>query len=129
MSFRVKLGGLVAIAVFVTLASLLVPVYRQQRADLIQLEAQRLGAIARSTATAIKPESLDAIAAAPNQAAGAFITVRRELEELWRANGGVGSDAEDGIAVIRREGDRYRTLVHSQWTPPMGTSLRKPSGI
>lgn len=113
--YRIKLAGVSVFSVVVTLATLLVPVYRQQRADLVDLQGQRLDAIARSTAAAVVAESLDVVARAGGQNTAAFVEARDALRRLWVINGGSAADLGNGISIVRKEGDRYRTLVHSQW--------------
>ena len=106
--FRFKLAGLVGFAVLVTLVTVLVPVYRQQRTDLIQLQGERLAAIARTTAAALPADALDTIAGRAGQNTAAFVNVRAQLRRLWIANGGATSELANGIAVVRRESGTWR---------------------
>ena len=113
--FRFKLAGLVGFAVLVTLVTVLVPVFRNQRADQVEHQGQRLSAIAHSAAAALSAAAIDTIAGPAGQNTAAFVSARAQLRRLWSANGGDASLQANGISVVHREGDRYRTLVHSQW--------------
>ena len=110
------MAALGAAAVFSTLVVLLVPVYRQGRTSLSNLHGQRLSAIARSAAVAISADSLDKIDTPTGQNTAAFVTSRATLSQLWRANDGDLTELSNGIAVVRRQGPRYKYLVHSSWT-------------
>ena len=102
-------------AVAMTLAVLLVPIYRQTRMGLATLHGERLDAVARSASVAISADSLDTIAGTDGQNSAAFLYGRSVLKRLWLANGGDLSELTNGIAVVRRQGSRYRYLVHSSW--------------
>jgi len=103
--------------VLVTLAATMIPVYRQQRADLVAAQGDRLIAIASSTAAVLRADSLDRIAGAPDQNLAAFVDTRSQLKRLWAANGGTSTELANGLAVIRADGGRVRVLAHSQWNP------------
>ena len=107
-SFRSKLALLSAAAVLVTLVLVLVPIYRSSEQELADAHARRLLAIARTTAEMLPADSLDAIAAPGGSGSSAFAFGRSLLKRLWGANGGDVSQLANGIAVLRREGGRYR---------------------
>jgi len=128
-----------AIGVLATLLLVLTPVYVAGRARLVALHAERLAAIASSAAVAIPADSLDIIASPAGQNSAAFVSSRRVLERMWRANGGDTRELTNGIAVVRQQGPVYRYLVHSSWnagqpqysrvwTPPAGLSERMEAG-
>lgn len=98
-----------------TLLILLVPIYYFARLSLSQLHGERLSAIARSASVAVAADSLDVVARANGQNTAAFVDARNTLKRLWVSNGGNLSDLANGIAIVRREGSRYRYLVHSSW--------------
>jgi methyl-accepting chemotaxis protein len=102
-------------AVLLTLAGTLVPVYLQERADVVRAQGVRLAAIARSTAAVLRADSLDVLAQPDGQNTGAFVWVRGELKRLWAANGGTATELANGLFVVRADGDGARVLVHSQW--------------
>ena len=103
-----------AVAVLLTLALVLTPVYIAGRRKLTQLNAHRLSAIAASASVAIPPESLDVIATR-GQNTGAFVFVREVLKRTWAANGGDTRQLTNGIAIVRHDGNDYRYLAHSSW--------------
>ncbi|MGH7664301.1 MAG: methyl-accepting chemotaxis protein [Gemmatimonadaceae bacterium] len=111
-----KLAAISTFAVTLTLVILLVPIYDYASDSLVELHGQRLSTIARSTAVAVRAESLDEIAASGGQNTAAFVNARNTLKDLWVANGGSVTDLANGIAIVRREGPRYRYLVHSSWS-------------
>ena len=115
LPFRWKMAGVSAAAVLLTLIVVLLPVYMRSRDNLAEVHGQRLAAIARSTSVAISAESLDVIARPGGQNTEAFLATRAVLKRLWGANGGDVSELANGIAVVRRTGDRYRYLAHSSW--------------
>ena len=103
-----------AIAVLLTLALVLTPVYIAGQEKLTQLNAHRLSAIAASASVAIPPESLDVIATR-GQNTGAFVFVREILQRTWAANGGDTRQLTNGIAIVRRDRGAYHYLAHSSW--------------
>ncbi|HEX2779898.1 MAG TPA: methyl-accepting chemotaxis protein [Gemmatimonadaceae bacterium] len=115
-SFRSKLALLSVGAVLVTLILVLVPIYRSSEQELAEAHGRRLLAIARTTAEMLPADSLDAMAAPGGHGGSAFAFGRSLLKRLWGANGGDVSQLANGIAVLRREGGRYRYLVHSSWS-------------
>ncbi len=114
-SFRAKLAFLSAGAVLVTLVLVLVPLYRSSEQELSDAHGRRLLAIARTTAAMLPADTLDAIANPDGRDGSAFAFGRSMLKRLWAANGGDVSQLANGLAVLRREGGRYRYLVHSSW--------------
>ena len=115
LPFRYRLAVVSALTVVLTLVFVLTPVYRQSRASLAGLHGERLVAIARSASVAIPAESLDVIASPGGMDSETFGYAKNRLRLLWFANGGNLSDLSDGIAVVRRQGNEYRFLVHSGW--------------
>ena len=115
-SFRAKLALLSAGAVLVTLVLVLVPLYRSSEQELADAHGRRLLAIARTTAAMLPADTLDATAAPDGRSGSAFTFGRAMLKRLWAANGGDISQLANGLAVVRREGGRYRYLVHSSWS-------------
>ena len=115
-SFRSKLALLSVGAVLVTLILVLVPIYRSSEQELADAHGRRLLAIARTTAEMLPADTLDEIAAPGRTYGPAFAFGRSLLKRLWGANGGDVSQLANGIAVLRREGTRYRYLVHSSWS-------------
>jgi methyl-accepting chemotaxis protein len=106
-----------AFAVLITLGVLLFAHWIQARRSLAALHGSRLAVIARSAAVAIPPEALDVVARQGGQDSAAFAYTRGVLKRLWTANGGNLSDLTNGLAIVRRQGTRYRYLVHSSWSP------------
>ena len=115
LPFRYRLAVVSALTVVLTLVFVLTPVYRQSRESLSGLHGERLAAIARSASVAIPAESLDVIATAGGMSTETFGYGKNRLRRLWFANGGNLSELSDGIAVVRRQGNGYRYLVHSAW--------------
>ncbi len=115
LPFRYRLAVVSALTVVLTLVFVLVPVYSQSRASLAGLHGERLAAIARSASVAIPAESLDVIARPGGMDVETFGYAKDRLRRLWFANGGNLSDLSDGIAIVRRQGNEYRFLVHSGW--------------
>ena len=115
-SFRAKLALLSAGAVVVTLMLVLIPLYRSSEQELSDAHGHRLLAIARTTAAMLPADTLDAIAGPDGRDGSSFAFGRSMLKRLWAANGGDVSQLANGLAVLRREGGRYRYLVHSSWT-------------
>ena len=114
-SFRSKLALLSALAVLLTLAIVVVPSYASSESELADAHGLRLLAIARTTAAMVPAESLDVVASRDGRTGSAFIYGRSLLARLWRANGGDVNQLANGLAIVRREGSRYRYLVHSSW--------------
>jgi methyl-accepting chemotaxis protein len=101
--------------VLLTLIFVLVPFYASSEEELADAHGRRLLAIARTTAAMIPAESLDVIASPDGRTGSAFVFGRGLLAKLWGANGGNVSELSNGLAIVRREGARYRYLVHSSW--------------
>ena len=119
-----------AAAVLAALVVLVVPVYLQARAGLIELQGQRLEAIARTAGAAMSADSLDVVASGGH--AEAFAAARAGLRKIWAANGGRAQDLTDGIFVVRLDGQRWRVLVHSSWEPgrvEYGAAWFPPTGL
>lgn len=114
-SFRAKLALLSAGAVVVTLLLVLIPLYRSSEQELSEAHGRRLLAIARTTAAMLPADTLDAVAGPDGRDGSSFAYGRALLKRLWAANGGDVSQLANGLAVLRREGGRYRYLVHSSW--------------
>ena len=132
LKFRYKLAGVSAAAVFITLLLLLIPVWLQSRAQLADLHGQRLAAVAQSASVAIPAESLDVIAGLEGQNTAAFVSARQTLKRLWVANGGNLSELANGVSIVRRQGGRWRHLVHSSWNagqPQYNARWEPPGGL
>ncbi|HKG95529.1 MAG TPA: methyl-accepting chemotaxis protein [Gemmatimonadaceae bacterium] len=99
----------------VTAVTMLVGTYWQVAGTIERLHGQRLAAVARSASVAIPAESLDVIAGAAGQNSQAFLDARGTLKGVWAANGGDTRELSYGMAIVRRQGARYRYLVHSSW--------------
>ncbi len=104
-----------AAAVVVTIIVLLIPIYMRARTGLDALHGQRLTAIARSATVAIPAEWIDVTAAPGGQNTQEFVAARNALKRLWSVNGGNTSELTNGVAIVRRQGARYRYLAHSSW--------------
>src|SRR5689334_2730871 len=112
--FRIKMAGISAAAVIVTLAVILVPVYILSRDLLTQVLGEQVAAVTRSTSVAISADSLDRIADRRGMSSGAYRETRMMLQHMWLANGGSVTDLVNGIAVVRADSaGRFRYLVHS----------------
>ncbi|GAC1694112.1 MAG: hypothetical protein NVS9B3_12350 [Gemmatimonadaceae bacterium] len=110
----------------------LIPIYLASRESLTALHGERLTAIARSAVVAFPADSLDVIAEADGQNSAAFVNARSTLKQLWMANGGNVSELANGMAIVRREGARYRYLVHSSWNaglPQYNQRWTAPAGL
>ena len=114
-SFRSKLALLSTGAVLLTLIFVLVPFYASSEEELADAHGRRLLAIARTTAAMVPADSLDVIATPEGRMGSAFVFGRSLLSRLWGANGGNVSELANGLSIVRREGSRYRYLVHSSW--------------
>ena len=116
--FRIKMAGISALAVVVTLAVVLVPVYVLSKQLLTQVLGEQVTAVTRSTSVAISGDSLDVIAEPRGQATGAYRATRLMLQRMWLANGGSVTDLVNGVAVVRTDSaGGFRYLVHSTWQP------------
>ena len=114
--FRLKMAAISAVAVAVTLAVVVFPVYVMSRDLVTQVLGEQVTAVTRSTSVAISGDSLDRIAAPNGQATASFRSARTMLQRMWLANGGSVSDLVNGIAVVRPDSSGgYRYLVHSTW--------------
>jgi len=103
-------------AVLATLVLVLTPIYIFDRSQIVELNGRRLSAIAASAAVTLAPESLDVVAGRTGQNSAAFVRARETLARVWAANGGNTRELTNGIAVVRRQGRRFRYLVNSAWT-------------
>jgi methyl-accepting chemotaxis protein len=132
LPFRFKLAAMAAVAVLLTLLFMLVPIFLRSRTQLVDLHGARLAAIAQSATVAIAGDSLDVIAGPDGQNTAAFIESRRVLKRLWVANGGNLSELANGIAIVRRQGARWRYLAHSSWNagqPQYAGSWHPPESL
>src|SRR5689334_438439 len=112
MPFRMKMAGISAAAVLVTLAVVLVPVFVLSRDLLTQVLGEQVTAVTRSTSVAISGDSLDHIAEHGGQNSLAYRTTRTMLQRMWLANGGSLTDLVNGIAVVRADtSGKFRYLV------------------
>ena len=114
--------------VALTLVFVLSPIYVQAKRGMTRLHGQRLAAIARTASIAIPAESLDVIAGPDGRESEAFVFTRARLRQLWVANGGSTRELANGVAIVRRQGARWRYLVHSNWAPgqPQSRALWTP---
>jgi methyl-accepting chemotaxis protein len=116
--FRIKMAGISAAAVVVTLAVVLIPVYVLSKSLLTQVLGEQVTAVTRSTSVAISGDSLDRIAERGGQNSNAYRATRIMLQRMWIANGGSVTDLVNGVAVVRVDtAGHYRYLVHSTWQP------------
>ncbi|HEU4611318.1 MAG TPA: methyl-accepting chemotaxis protein, partial [Kofleriaceae bacterium] len=116
--FRIKMAGISAAAVIVTLAVILVPVYTLSRDLLTQVLGEQVAAVTRSTSVAIDADSLDRITRRGGQGTAAYRQTRTMLQHMWLANGGSVTDLLNGIAVVRMDSSgKFRYMVHSTWQP------------
>ena len=131
--FRIKMAGISAVAVIVTLAVILVPVYVMSKELLTQVLGEQVAAVTRSTSVAISGDSLDRIALRSGQASEAYRSTRMMLQRMWQANGGSLTDLVNGVAVVRADSTgQFRYLVHSTWQPgqaQFNAHWRPPSGL
>jgi methyl-accepting chemotaxis protein len=117
LPFRVKLAIVCGAVVALTLIIVIAPIYVQARGEITRLHGQRLAAIARSASIAIPADSLDVVAGTDGRASEAFVFTRTRLRQLWLVNGGSTRELANGVAIVRRQGTRWRYLVHSNWAP------------
>src|SRR5947208_13579017 len=133
MPFRIKMAGISAAAVVVTLAVILVPVYTLSRDLLTQVLGEQVTAVTRSTSVAIFGDSLDRIADRGGNNTSAYRTTRPMLQRMWLANGGSLTALVNGVAIVRVDSSRrFRYLVHSTWQPgqaQFNASWQPPSGL
>jgi methyl-accepting chemotaxis protein len=116
--FRLKMAGISAAAVLVTLAVILIPVYVLSRDLLTQVLGEQVTAVTRSTSVVISGDTLDRIAESEGQGTTAFRATRAMLQRMWLANGGSVTDLVNGIAIVRGDSaGNFRFLVHSTWQP------------
>ena len=116
--FRIKMAGISAAAVIVTLAVVLVPVYILSKDLLTQVLGEQVTAVTRSTSVAISGDSLDRIAERGGSNTNAYRSTRTMLQRMWLANGGSLTDLVNGIAIVRLDSTRkFHYLVHSTWQP------------
>jgi len=124
--FRIKMAGISAAAVIVTLAVVLIPVYLLSKQLLTQVLGEQVTAVTRSTSVALSGDSLDLIAEHGGQNTGAYRIARTMLQRMWLANGGSVTDLLNGIAVVRADSaGRFRYLVHSTWQPSQAQFLAR----
>src|SRR5205823_1006724 len=133
MPFRLKMAGISAAAVLVTLTVVLVPVYVLSRELLTQVLGEQVTAVTRSTSVAISGDSLDRIAERVGQSSNAYRLTRTMLQRMWLANGGSLTDLMNGVAVVRADtSGKFRYLVHSTWQPGQAqfiASWQPPTGM
>jgi methyl-accepting chemotaxis protein len=131
--FRIKMAGISAVAVIVTLTVILIPVYILSRDLLGQVLGEQVTAVTRSTSVAISGDSLDAIAERGGASTNAYRTTRTMLQRMWLANGGSLTDLVNGIAVVRTDSTgKLRYLIHSTWQPGQPqfiTPWQPPTGL
>ena len=130
--FRWKVASISSVAVLLTLVIVLTPTYLTGREKLTELHTQRLAAIARSASVTIPAESLDVIASPQGQNTAAFVYARSTLKRLWLVNGGNLAELTNGIAIVRRQANGYRYLVHSSWNagqPQYNRLWEPPAGL
>lgn len=115
--FRLKMAAISAVAVVLTLAVIMVPVYESSRQQLAAVHGDRLLGIARGATLVVPAESLDVIAA-NGQNTEAFRATRSALLHAWIANGAGEGDLVNGLAIVRPDSNgRMRVLVHASWQP------------
>ena len=117
LPFRWKLALANAVVVGTVLSAVLLPAYWDAQEARTRLHGQRIAAIARSASLAIPAESLDIVGGSTGQNSEAFVQTRARLRELWAVNGGNARELGNGLAVVRKQGGRWRHLVHSNWSP------------
>ncbi|MGH7719039.1 MAG: methyl-accepting chemotaxis protein [Gemmatimonadaceae bacterium] len=115
LPFRWKTALISVGAVVTALTLVLIPVYVAGRSQLADLHGQRLSGIGATAAALVPAESLDVVATSGGRNSAAFVTVRGSLKRIWEANGGNVRELTNGIAIVRRQGQSYRYLVHSSW--------------
>ena len=116
--FRIKMAGISAAAVIVTLAVVLMPVYILSKDLLTQVLGEQVTAVTRSTSVAISGDSLDRIGERGGPNTNAYRSTRTMLQRMWLANGGSLTDLVNGIAIVRLDSTRkFHYLVHSTWQP------------
>src|SRR5262245_20729090 len=101
--FRIKMAGISAAAVIVTLVVVLIPVYLLSKQLLTQVLGEQVTAVTRSTSVALSGDSLDLIAEHGGQNTGAYRIARTMLQRIWLVNGGSVTDLLNGIAVVRAD--------------------------
>src|SRR5256885_7071120 len=106
MPFRIKMAGISAAAVVVTLAVILVPVYILSKDLLGQVLGEQVTAVTRSTSVAISGDSLDLIAERGGTGSSAYRVTRTMLQRMWLANGGSLTDLVNGIAGLPADSTR-----------------------
>jgi methyl-accepting chemotaxis protein len=129
LPLRWKLAGAMAGAVVVAVLAVAIPAYLRTRAELLQLQGQRLGAVVRTAGAAVGTLPIDAAAAGD---AAAFDTVRDALRRLWEAYGETGTDPMDGLAILVPNDRGWRVVVHSGWsagTPAYGRPWPLPQAL
>src|SRR5690349_6272626 len=131
--FRIKMAGISAAAVIVTLAVILIPVYVLSRDLLGQVLGEQVTAVTRSTSVAISGDSLDRIAERGGANTNAYRSTRTMLQRMWLANGGSLTDLVNGIAIVRLDSTRkFHYLVHSTWQPGQAqfiSTWQPPAGL
>src|SRR5690242_3501581 len=131
--FRIKMAGISAAAVIVTLAVVLIPVYVLSKDLLTQVLGEQVTAVTRSTSVALSGDSLDRIAERGGQNGAPYRSTRMMLQRMWLANGGSLTDLVNGIAIVRADSTgRLRYLVHSTWQPGQAQFIatwQPPSGL
>src|SRR4051812_48493191 len=131
--FRIKMAGISAAAVIVTLAVVLAPVYILSKDLLGQVLGEQVTAVTRSTSVAISGDSLDLIAERGGTGSSAYRVTRTMLQRMWLANGGSLTDLVNGIAVVRADSTgKLRYLVHSTWQPGQAQFIapwQPPTGL
>src|SRR3954452_21482376 len=83
--FRIKMAGISAAAVIVTLAVVLAPVYILSKDLLGQVLGDQVTAVTRSTSVAISGDSLDLIAERGGTGSSAYRVTRTMLQRMWLA--------------------------------------------
>ena len=119
LSFRGKLATLAAVAVILTVLSLLIPVSLHYRASAVDVHAEQLLVVARSAAVALHPDSIDA-AARGARGDSSILQARRQLLRLWNATGAHAGDEIAELAVVQPVAGGYRKVIAAGGSSALG---------
>ncbi|MBA3891889.1 MAG: methyl-accepting chemotaxis protein [Gemmatimonadaceae bacterium] len=130
LTFRAKLAALAAVAVLLTVLSLLIPVSLHYRASAVDVHAEQLLVVARSAAVTMHPDSIDAAARSATGDAS-IVSARRQLVRLWEASGAHEGDKVAELAVVQPVPGGYRMIISAGGTSELseGSAWAAPPAV
>lgn len=122
--FRTQLLLVCSALVVGTASAMLVPLFLHARVQALSVFRERLMAVAHGASAAISADTVERLAAAPEGTTIPYLVTRQVLREFsWRAGDSTHVDADDGLMLVVRAGERWRVVAHADW-PVIGERPR-----